>query len=233
MVPAGLITIRSKRKGFGRNEGFILLVALVVTLSIVSLHSAVPGQLSPFSGARVAILIADGYHDHEFWFPYYRFLEEGAEVVVAGPKTGIVYGEGLHGKDGLPAEVTHTIQDILNEEFDVVYLPGGLWAPMTLRAHPPTLEFVRKSIDDDVIVAAICHASWILVSADLVKNRKVACPPDMAVDVTNAGGIYVEDPAVGDGNLITAVYFGYLPEQFRILLPAISEKILEQQEKSK
>ncbi|MGW8178507.1 MAG: DJ-1/PfpI family protein, partial [bacterium] len=61
----------------------------------------------------------------------------------------------------------------VNEQFDVVYLPGGLWSPMTLRAHPPTLEFVRKSIDDDVIVAAICHASWILVSADLVKDRKV------------------------------------------------------------
>jgi len=176
-------------------------------------------------GCRVAIIIADGYHDHEFWFPYYRFREEGAEVVVAGPKPGTVYGEGLHGKDGLPAEVTHTIEEIMEEDLDVVYLPGGLWAPMTLRAHSPTLQFVRKALEEDRIVAAICHASWILVSADLVRGRKIACPSDMAVDVSNAGGVYVDDASVRAGNLITAVYFGYLPEQLRLLVPAIYERM--------
>ncbi|MGW8178508.1 MAG: hypothetical protein ACWGQW_07055, partial [bacterium] len=108
MVPAGLITARSKGKAKGRNKGLILILTLTAVLSMVSLHSTAPGPRSSLEGARVAILIADGYHDHEFWFPYYRFLEEGAEVVVAGPKTGTVYGEGLHGKDGLPAEATHT-----------------------------------------------------------------------------------------------------------------------------
>jgi len=176
-------------------------------------------------GCRVAIVIADGYHDHEFWFPYYRFREEGASVTVAGPKLGTVYGEGLHGKDGLPAEVTRTIQEIIDEEWDVLYLPGGIWAPMTLRAHPPMLQLLRKAVRNQVIVAAICHASWVLVSADLVRGRRIACPSDMAIDVTNAGGVYVDDAAVRDGNLITAVYFGYLPEQFRLLMPAINERV--------
>jgi len=73
------------------------------------------------------------------------------------------------------------------------------------------------------IVAAICHAQWILVSADVLKGRRLTCPGDMAIDVENAGGIFVDEPAVRDGNLVTAVYFGYLPEQFRILVKAISE----------
>jgi len=115
--------------------------------------------------------------------------------------------------------------EILDEEFDVLYLPGGLYGPMTLRVHKQALELVQKSLNEDVIVAAICHASWILVSADVVKGKRIACPRDMAVDVTNAGGIFVEHASVQDGNLFTAVYFGYLPEQFRQLIPAIVEKM--------
>ncbi len=175
-------------------------------------------------GIKVAIVIAEGYHDHEFWFPYYRFKEEGAELVVAGPKKGIVYGEGRHGKDGLPARITHTIEEIQGQSFDLIYLPGGLWAPMELRAHRPALELVREAMEKKVLVAAICHASWILVSADVVKGKKIACPSDMAVDVSNAGGIYVKDACVRDGNLITAVYFGYLPQHFQMLIPALLEK---------
>ena len=201
-------------------------MVLVTVIASLMLTVAAAGQPArSLEGSRVAILIAEGYHDHEFWFPYYRFLEEGAEVVVAGPETGTVLGEGRHGKDGLPARVKHTVQEIMEQEFDLVYIPGGIWAPLTLRAHQPTLDFVRKAMRDGIIVAAICHASWVLVSADLVNGRRIACPRDMAVDVKNAGGIHVEEGAVKDDNLITAVYFGYLPEQFRILIPALQKVV--------
>jgi protease I len=180
----------------------------------------VEGRLS---GRRVAILIAEGYHEHEFWFPYYRFLEEGAEVTVAGPKVGQVFGEGRGGRNGLPAEVSRTVEQILPQDFDAVYLPGGIYGPLALRAHEPALQLVRKATEGNRIVAAICHAMWILVSADVVKGRKLTGPPDMAVDITNAGGDYQKARAVRHGNLVTAVYFGYLPEQFRLLLPALQE----------
>ncbi|RKY05100.1 protease [Candidatus Poribacteria bacterium] len=180
-----------------------------------------------FEGCRVAIIIADGYHEHELWFPYYRFKEEGAEVIVAGPKVGTVYGEGRHGKDGLPAEVTHAVEEVEGMGLDVLYLPGGVFSPLTLRAHEPTLQLVRRCVEEGVIVASICHAQWILISAGVVKGRRITCPPDMADDVRNAGGIYVEEKAVRDGNLITAVYFGYLPEQFRLLIPAILERKMQ------
>ena len=206
-----------------------LLVLLAIPVSISVAQSSDSSEGLGLKGARIAIIVAEGYHDHEFWFPYYRFKEEGAEVIVAGPKKGTIYGEGLHGKDGLPANIPHTVEEIMDQEFDLIYLPGGLWAPMTLRVHRPTIELVKKAMKEDTLVAAICHASWILVSADEVKDRKIACPSDMAVDVTNAGGIYVKDRCVRDGNLITAIYFGYLPEHFRVLMPALRGKILKKE----
>jgi protease I len=176
------------------------------------------------AGRRVAIVIAEGYHEHEFWFPYYRFREAGADVVVAGPRQGVVLGEGRHGKDGLRAEITHTVEQVAAMDLDAVYLPGGIYGPLALRAHPHTLDLVRRAMAEDVVVAAICHAQWILVSAGVVEGRRLTCPPDMADDVRNAGGIYVGEKCVRDGNLVTAVYFAYLPEQFRVLIPAIVER---------
>jgi protease I len=174
-------------------------------------------------GRRIAILIAEGFHDHEFWFPYYRFREEGAQVIVAGPKTGTICGEGRHGKDGLPAEVTCTVEQAGGMRLDGLYLPGGIFGPLTLRAHRPTLDLVRRAMETNLVVGSICHAQWILVSAGVLKGRRLTCPPDMADDVINAGGVFLKEKAVRDGNLITAVYFGYLPEQFRLLIPALMD----------
>ncbi len=171
-------------------------------------------------GRRVAIVIAEGFHDHEFWYPYYRFREEGAEVAVAGPQVGVILGEGRNGKDGLPAEVEQTVESLSAADLAVLYLPGGIYGPLNLRAHEPTLELVRSVAGRDGIVAAICHGAWILVSAGVIEGRKVSCPRDMADDVNNAGGLWVEDSCVRDGNLITARYFGFLPEHFREILPA-------------
>lgn len=175
-------------------------------------------------GYKVIIIIANGYHEHEFWFPYYRFKEEGAEVIVAGPKLGTVYGEGRNGKDGLPAEVTHSVDQIINMKFDVLYLPGGIFSPLELRVHAPTLDLVKRAMTDNITVAAICHAQWILISAGVIEGRRLTCPGDMAIDVINGGGIFIDEECVRDRNLITAVYFGYLPQQFQALVPAILEK---------
>ena len=173
---------------------------------------------------RIIMIIADGHHEHEFWCPWYRFKEEGAEVIAAGPAVGTVYGEGRHGKDGLPARVTHTVEQVAELDFDALYLPGGLWSPLALRVHEPTLELVRASVSRGIVVAAICHASWILVSAGVVKGRRIACPRDMAVDVKNAGGLYVQDSCVADGNLVTAVYYACLPEHMRAVIPAVRDR---------
>jgi protease I len=187
------------------------------------------------AGKTVVMIVAEGVHDHEFWYPYYRFREEGARVVVAGPAKGTVLGEGRHGMDGLPVEIPHTVDEVAEMDMDCLYLPGGMYGPVTLRSHKPTLELVRREMSKGTIVAAICHAQWILVSAGVLRGRRLTCPEDMAIDVINAGGEYVPCPenladdtanggrAVRDGNLITAVYYGYLPEHFRLIIPALVE----------
>ena len=174
-------------------------------------------------GKRIIIAIAEGYHEHEFWYPYYRFREEGAEVVAAGPKTGTVFGEGRNGRDGLPAVVTRTIeQELADARWDALYLPGGIWSPLALRAHPPMLGLVCLAMSQETPVAAICHATWVLASAGVLSGKRVSCPSDMATDATNAGATVAAEHCVVDGNLITAEYFAYLPEHLRAVIGVLT-----------
>lgn len=180
------------------------------------------------SNLRIGIIVADGTHDHEYWFPYYRFREAGAEVLTAAPKTGIIRGEGVNGKDGLPIPVDMTVEELTARDIHALYLPGGLYGPVELRFHRPTLELVRAMMAEGRIVAAICHAQWILVSADVLEGREVTGPRDMVIDMVNAGGIYEENSGIQakslrDNNLFTSPGFPYLPEQFRDLMPALAE----------
>jgi len=167
---------------------------------------------------NVLIIIADGYHEHEFWFPYYRFKEAGANVFTASPEKGIVIGEGKSGKDGLLATTDYSINEVKEMDFDGIFLPGGIYCPLELRINKDVTEILLKANQKNKWIAAICHAPWILISAGLVKGKKIACPDDMADDVINAGGIYISDGAVADGNIYTAVYFGVLPELFNLLI---------------
>jgi protease I len=175
------------------------------------------------AGKTVVTLVAQGAHDHEVWYPYYRFREEGARVMVAGLAKGTIFGEGRHGTDGLPIEVAHTIDEVAETHMDCLYLPGGIFGPLGLRAEEGVLKLVRRVIATPTIVAAICHGQWILASAGVLKGRRLTCPEDMSADVIHAGGEYVNEPVVRDGNLITAYSFRYLPEHFRLIIPAMME----------
>ncbi|MGI6114968.1 DJ-1/PfpI family protein [Luoshenia tenuis] len=170
-----------------------------------------------YQGKRVAIIVDTGTHDHEFWFPYYRFLEEGAQVVVAGLEPGQVLGEGVNGKDGLPIPVDCKIDELRAEEIDLLFLPGGIYGPLRLRMYQPLIELVRACHARGTLICSICHAPWILISAGLVRGRTIACPPDIAVDIENAGGVPTEEPAVLDKGVLSSVYFGRLPEMFALL----------------
>lgn len=170
-----------------------------------------------YQGKRVAIIVDTGTHDHEFWFPYYRFLEEGGQVVVAGLEPGQVLGEGVNGKDGLPIPVDCKIDELQAEEIDLLFLPGGIYGPLRLRMCQPLIELVRACHARGTLICSICHAPWILISAGLVQGRTIACPPDIAVDIENAGGVSTQEPAVLDGGILSSVYFGRLPEMFALL----------------
>jgi len=182
--------------------------------------ACVPPRLK---GKKIALLAATGIYEHEFWVPYYRLREEGANVIVCGPQKDTVYrGEGRHGKDGLDLARTDAAIDEMNaDELDALIVPGGIHGPMALRRHEPALALVRAMDERKKIIASICHGPWVLVSADILRGRRATSPRDIEIDLRNAGAEWVNEQVVRDGNLITGVYYGYLPQFMRVVIDAI------------
>ncbi len=151
---------------------------------------------------RVAIIVAQNFQDEEFVYPYYRIMEEGWQADVATPT-----GQDMMGKYGVPARATMSTNDLKASDFDCVLLPGGFESPDRLRIRPEVLQFVREMDEAGKLVAAICHGPWILISAGLVKGRKVTGYMSIADDLKNAGAVYMEEDLVIDGNLISAPHY--------------------------
>jgi protease I len=162
------------------------------------------------------VLTANLYQEIEFWYPVMRFKDLGARVTIASMKTGEVYGSKL----GYPVQADVSVDDVDPAQFDVLIIPGGL-APEALRTSAGTLDLVRKAFDQDKIVAAICHAPWVLVSAGVIAGRRVTCVGPVRDDVINGGGDYVDQSIVVDGHLVT----GQLPNDVPPFCQEISKLI--------
>jgi len=169
------------------------------------------------SGKRIAILVEDLYNEFEFWYPYYRMQEAGAKVTIVG--TG---AREYHSKIGLPAPGGTAAEAVSSADFDAVIVPGG-YAPDRLRRSPAVLKLVRDCFTQGKITAAICHAGWVLVSANVLKGRTATCFSSIKDDVVNAGGKYVDQEVVRDGNLITSRTPDDLPAFCREIIAALSK----------
>lgn len=169
------------------------------------------------SGKKVAILVADMYQELEYWYPYLRLVEEGAEVVAVGPEA-----KAYKSKLGYPAQADLGAKDVQPEEFDAVVIPGG-YAPDYLRRSPELVALVRELAQAGKPVAAICHGGWMLCSARVVEGKWVTSFYAIRDDLVNAGAIWVDEPVVRDGNLITARVPGDLPAFLRELIAALAE----------
>jgi protease I len=167
------------------------------------------------AGKRIAILIEDMYQEHEFWYPFYRMKEAGAKVTVVG--TG---AKEYHSKIGLPAPGGVAAESVGAPDFDAVIVPGG-YAPDRMRRNAAMLKLVRDSFTQGKIVAAICHAGWVLVSAGILKGKKATCVSAIKDDVVNAGATYVDQEVVRDGNLITSRTPEDLPAFCRGIIAAL------------
>ena len=170
------------------------------------------------SGKRIAILIEDLYNEFEFWYPYYRMKEAGAQVTVVG--TG---AKEYHSKIGLPAPGGTKVEAVSVADFDAVIVPGG-YAPDRMRRDPALLKLVKDSFDQGKIVAAICHAGWVLVSAGILKGKRATCFSSIKDDVANAGAKYIDQEVVRDGNLITSRTPDDLPAFCREIIAALGKK---------
>lgn len=147
---------------------------------------------------KILVLAEKMYEDLELWYPVLRLREEGARVVIAG--TG---DPTYHGKHGYPVMVEMHINQALPSDFDAVVIPGG-YAPDYLRRHSSVLAFIKKMHEDGKVIAAICHAPWVLISAGIVHDKRMTCFPSIKDDVINAGAHYEDTVVVRDDHLITS-----------------------------
>ena len=168
-------------------------------------------------GKRAVVLAENGYEDLELWVPYYRLLEEGAEVALAGHEK-----QTYSSKHGYPCEVDATVASLNPKEFDAVVIPGGVAGPDRLRQHREVLDLVWKMDEDEKIVAAICHAAWVPISAGIVKGRRMTSYASVKDDCVNAGAKWVDQECVVDGNLITSRSPDDLPAFCRAIVSALS-----------
>jgi len=152
---------------------------------------------------RAVIITASGFQDEEFVYPYYRLLEAGFAVDVATKDQAQVSG-----KYGVPARPTMSTAALDADRFDLVIVPGGFEAPDRLRIMPEVLDFLRELNRRGKLIAAICHGPWVLISAGLVKGRKMTGYWSIEADLRNAGADYQHKaPVVVDGNLITSPHY--------------------------
>jgi protease I len=169
-------------------------------------------------GAKIAILVEDNYQELELWYPLLRLREEGAEVVVVGPEKGRTYTS----KHGYPATADLAAADVEVAGLAGVIVPGG-YAPDLMRRHPAMVRLVREANARGAVVAAICHAGWMLVSADVLRGRRATCFFSIKDDLVNAGAQYVDAEVVRDGNLVTSRQPGDLPAFCRTIIAALVE----------
>lgn len=163
------------------------------------------------NGKRVVVLAEDMYEDPELWYPYYRLLEEGAEVILVGPEA-----KTYESKHGYPVRAERAAADVRVADVDAVVVPGG-FAPDRLRRSPAVLDLVRGVYEKGGVVAMICHAAWVPISAGIVKGKRATCVSAIKDDLVNAGATYVDEAVVVDGNLISS----RTPADLPAFMPAI------------
>ena len=169
-------------------------------------------------GKRVAILGENLYQEMELWVPYYRLREEGAEVRVVGTGGAKTYTS----KHGYPVGVDLQAEQVSAVEFDAVVIPGG-YAPDLMRRSTAMVGLVREAFQQGKVVAAICHAGWMLCSAGILKGKTATCFHAIKDDMVNAGARYVDEEVVVDGNLITSRFPADLPAFCREIVKALEK----------
>jgi protease I len=165
-------------------------------------------------GKRAVILTADEFEDMELFFPLFRLMEEGVEVTVAAPSKGAIEGERGYG-----LEVETTIAEINPDDYDILIIPGGSpdGAPHTVRNVEAARAIARDFFAKNKPVATICHGPYLLVSAGLVKGRRLTSywHDGVPEEITEAGGTWVDEEVVVDGNLVSSRWPMDLPAFMR------------------
>jgi protease I len=151
------------------------------------------------AGKHIAVLVENNYQEMELWYPVYRFREAGAEVVVAGKEAGKTYTSKL----GYPVTADCTISSLKAAALDALIVPGG-YAPDLLRSYPEVLKLAREMEIGGKVVAAICHAGWVLCSAGILEGRRATSYFTIKDDMLNAGALWEDAEVVVDRRMVTS-----------------------------
>ncbi|HEX5259527.1 MAG TPA: type 1 glutamine amidotransferase domain-containing protein [Sphingomicrobium sp.] len=155
------------------------------------------------SDARVLIVATDGFEEWELFGPRQILQQRGAEVVLASLTRDPIQAT-VHDKPGKTIRPDLTIEDANAEDFDALILPGGVRNPDQLRLHGDVIALIRLFAEQGRPVGAICHGPWLLVEADLLRDRTATSWPSIRTDLRNAGATVVDEASVTDGNIVTS-----------------------------
>ncbi len=170
-------------------------------------------------GKKIALLAEDGFEDSELAEPLRSMKNAGARVIIVGSGTRDTY-KGKRGKVIITVDVS---ADKVNaDDFDAVIIPGG-YAPDNMRQYPSMVDLVKRVHDSGKVVAAICHGPQLLISAGVVKGRRMTSWRSVAVDLRNAGAEWVDAPVVVDGNIITSRKPADLPRFNKAIIEALRD----------
>ena len=158
--------------------------------------------------SKIAVIITDLFEDSEYTEPVKAFKEKGHAVI----HVGLEQGETVRGKkEGTEVRIDRAIRDVSVNEFDALLIPGG-YSPDKLRAHEEPVEFVKQFVNSGKPIFSICHAPQLLITADVLRGRKITGWKSIVQDIRNAGAQFVDEKVVEDGNLVTSRQPGDLPE---------------------
>jgi protease I len=172
--------------------------------------------LMELTGKRVAVLAENSFEDLELWYPVLRLREAGAAVMIVG--TGSA--EAYTGKHGLPVVVDGDADEVTVADLDAVVIPGG-FAPDRLRRYQAVLSLVREAHQQGKVVAFICHAGWVPISAGIVKGKRVTSVAAIKDDLVNAGAQWEDSEVVVDGTMISSRGPNDLPAFCRAIIAAM------------
>ncbi len=145
------------------------------------------------------IFIENLYQELELWYPLLRLKEEGVETKLVGTGSSDLYS----GRNGFPAKPEVTASSITSRDFDGIIIPGG-FAPDYLRRYPAIINLVKETFQQGKLIGALCHGPSVLISADIIRGKRITGNRAIRDDIVNAGGEYVDFHAVVDGNILTA-----------------------------
>lgn len=172
------------------------------------------------NGKNIAIIVANEFDEQEFRQPYERLKEEGARVVIIGVEAGQTL-ISHHRQEEITTDVS--FDDVSPDDFDAVVIPGG-YSPDKLRLSNKAVDFVRGIYNQGKLVAAICHAPWLLISAGIVHGKTLTSWPSVMIDLMNAGAIVVDRAVAIDGNIVTSRNVSDIPAFIQTIINVLEGK---------